>query len=49
MNLLTKYMKSHYKIEDFGRGKNKTSKARHRRVIKKKSLREFIKDLKDLL
>lgn len=42
---IIKYMKSHWKSEDFGRGKNKTSKTRHRRIIKKKSLREFFKDL----
>lgn len=45
MNLLVKYMKSHWKSDDFGRGKSKVAKARHRRVIKKKSLREFFKYL----
>lgn len=45
---IKKYMKSHYRIEDFGRGKSKVSKARHRRIIKKKSLKELFKDLKDL-
>lgn len=33
-----KYMKFHWKIDDFGRGKNKTSKARHRRIIKENLL-----------
>ncbi len=38
-------MKSGYKIDDFGRGKSKVSKSRHRRVIKKKSNRELLYDL----
>lgn len=46
---ILKYMKSHWKVYDFGRGKNKTSKARHRRFLKKKSIREYLRDLKDLL
>lgn len=37
-------MKSHWKSDDFGRGKTKTAKARHKRAIKRKSLREFLKD-----
>lgn len=45
-NLLGKYQKQHWGIEDFGRGKSPTSKARHRRTIKKKALRCFINDLK---
>lgn len=44
-NLLLKYMKSNWKIDDFGRGKSKVAKNRHRRIIKKNSLREFLKDL----
>lgn len=44
-NLLLKYMKSNWKVEDFGRGKSKVAKQRHRRIIKKKSLNEFLKDL----
>lgn len=43
--LFKKYMKSHYKIDDFGRGKTKTAKSRHKRIIKRKSLKEFLKDL----
>lgn len=44
-NLIGKYQKSHYKVEDFGRGKSKVAKARHRRTIKRKSLREYFKNL----
>lgn len=29
-------MKSSYKVEDFGRGKSNTSKARHKRALKRK-------------
>jgi len=44
-NILTHYMKSNWKVEDFGRGKSPVSKARHRRIIKKKANREFLNDL----
>jgi hypothetical protein len=44
-SLLKKFMKAHYKCDDFGRGKSPTAKKRHRRTIKKKSLREFFKSL----
>jgi len=43
--LIKKYMKSHWKCEDFGRGKSKLTKSRHRRTIKKKASREFEKDI----
>jgi hypothetical protein len=43
--LFTKYEKSDWKSDDFGRGKNKTSKSRHRRAIKKKAKNIFEKDL----
>ena len=36
-NLLKKYMIRDYRSDDFGRGKSKTSKGRHRRKIKKRS------------
>lgn len=42
--IIKKYMLSDGKVFDFGRGKNKTSKKRHRRIIKRKSKREFIRD-----
>jgi EAL domain-containing protein (putative c-di-GMP-specific phosphodiesterase class I) len=45
--LLKKYYMSHYKVEDFGRGKNNTSKKRHRGIIKSKANREFTKDIND--
>jgi len=44
-NILLRYMKSNYKIEDFGRGKSRIAKGRQRRIIKKKSYREFNNDL----
>lgn len=44
-NLINKYQKSHYKVEDFGRGKSVVAKARHRRTIKKKALREFNREV----
>jgi hypothetical protein len=44
-NILIKYLKSNYRVEDFGRGKSKVSKARHRRRLKKRAYREFLTDL----
>lgn len=38
-------MKSDWKSDDMGRGKSKTAKSRHRRVIKKKANRCFKYDL----
>jgi hypothetical protein len=43
-SLLLKYMKSCWKSEDFGRGKSKVAKARHRRIIKRKANREMLND-----
>lgn len=44
MNIL-RYMKSHWRIDDFGRGKSKVAKSRHKRILKKQALREYFKDL----
>jgi hypothetical protein len=44
-NILLKYMKSNWKSEDFGRGKSKVAKARHRRSLKRKANRELLNDL----
>lgn len=42
--LIKKYMKSHWKSDDFGRGRNATAKARHKRIIKKKAYNDMRKD-----
>lgn len=42
--LLLKYMKSHWNIDDFGRGKSDKAKARHKRKIKKQAKLRFKKD-----
>lgn len=36
-----------YKSDDFGRGKSKTAKRRHKLHIKRKANAEFLKDLED--
>jgi hypothetical protein len=38
-SIAKKAMKKEYKSEDFGRGKNQTSKKRHRGIIKTKASR----------
>ena len=38
-------LKSDWKCDDFGRGKSSVAKSRNRRFIKKKAIREFLKDL----
>ncbi len=46
-NLFNKYQKSDWKCDDFGRGKTRTSRSRHRRAIKKIVLRKLKKELDD--
>lgn len=40
-SLNLRIMKSSYKVEDFGRGKSKVSKARHKRILKKKNKKYY--------
>jgi len=40
----TKYLKQHWRSDDFGRGKSIVAKARQRRVIKKQAKRHFNKE-----
>ena len=44
-NILKKYAKSNYQVEDFGRGKSVTAKARNRRAIKRKANARMLADL----
>jgi hypothetical protein len=46
-SLNLRIMKSSYKVEDFGRGKSKVSKARHKRILKKKTKNIIDKEIKN--
>lgn len=48
-NLLKKYMLKDYKVDDFGRGKSKTAKNRHKKHIKRKANAELEKDYSSTL
>lgn len=45
-NILHRYKKANWNSEDFGRGKGKVSKGRHRRRLKKLAKRRFETDMK---
>lgn len=46
-SLYQRLMKSNWNVEDFGRGKSKTSKARHKRSLKRKTISRLNKILED--
>lgn len=45
-SLLKKYAKSNYQVDDFGRGKSPTAKARNKRAIKRKAKARLASDTK---
>lgn len=47
-SLYQRLMKSNWNEEDFGRGKSKTSKARHKRRLKRKTITRINKILEDI-